>query len=64
MLKQVNNIEQTTDFVTAGRSPAFLYRTFVITWESAIVIILAVVTLLSRLLMLAGCRRESDKSYF
>ncbi len=61
MIKQVN-IEQTTDFVTTVRSPAFLQRTFTITWETTIVIVVTIVTLFSRLWMLGARVMSHDES--
>lgn len=61
MTEQIN-LEKPSDFVTAVRSPAFLLRTFVITWELAIVIILTVVTLFSRLWMLGARVMSHDES--
>ena len=61
MTEQIN-IEEPTNFVTAVRSPAFLLRTFVITWEAAIVIVLTVLTVLSRLWMLGARVMSHDES--
>ena len=56
------NIEQPNDFVTPARSPAFLHWTFVMTWESAIVIFLAVLALVSRLFILGARVMSHDES--
>jgi uncharacterized protein (TIGR03663 family) len=61
MTEQIN-IEEPTNFVTAVRSPAFPLRTFVITWEAAIVIVLTVITVLSRLWMLGARVMSHDES--
>ena len=61
MTEQIN-IEEATNFVAAVRSPAFLLRTFVITWEAAIVIVLTVLTVLSRLWMLGARVMSHDES--
>lgn len=61
MTEQIN-IEQQTNPVTAVRSPAFLLRTFMITWETAIAAILAVVALLSRLWLLGARVMSHDES--
>lgn len=61
MTEQIT-IEKPTNFVTTMRSPAFLLRTFAITWESIIVIVLTVVALFSRLWMLGARVMSHDES--
>ena len=51
-MQKEDNIEQTIDLTTAIRFPAFLSRTFAITWETTILIFLTMVTLFPRLWML------------
>ena len=61
MTEQID-IEKPTSFVAAVRLPAFLLQTIVITWETAIVMVLAVVTLFSRLWMLGARVMSHDES--
>src|SRR6266498_265753 len=62
MLKPDNHIEQTSSLDTPVRSLALLCRTYAITWESAVVILLAVLTLFSRLFNLDARVMSHDES--
>lgn len=61
MTEQIK-LETTTDFIIRKRSTPWLYRTFVITGESAFVAALAVITVLSRLIMLGARVMSHDES--
>ena len=61
MTEQIN-IEKPADFAPAVRSPAFLLQTFVMTWESALVAVLAVAALFSRLWLLGARVMSHDES--
>lgn len=61
MTEQIS-VEKSTDFVKTIHSPVFLLRTFEITWDSFIVIVLTVVTLFSRLWMLGARVMSHDES--
>src|SRR5574338_88086 len=60
MTEQINIEKPTT--ITAVLSPAFLRQTLVITWEVAIVTVLAVVALFSRLWLLGARVMSHDES--
>ncbi len=62
MLKPANPIEQTTDLDTPTRPLAWLGRTYAITWELGVVILLAVLTLFSRLFNLGARVMSHDES--
>ena len=62
MLKPDNHIEQTSSLDTPVRSLALLCRTYAITWESTVVILLAVLTLFSRLFNLDARVMSHDES--
>jgi len=55
-------IESTIDLVPAEHSPAFLSRTFQLTWETALVLILAGAALISRLWALGERVMSHDES--
>lgn len=61
MTEQIN-LESTTDFILRKRSTPWLHRTIVITRESAFEAVLAVVTVLSRLIMLGARVMSHDES--
>jgi len=62
MLKQVNHIEETTSLVTEESPSRLLHQTFVVTWESTLVILVAVVAFVSRLLILGARVMSHDES--
>ena len=61
-MTEQTDFEKTINLVTTARSSAFLQRAFVITWESAILAVLALVTLFSRLWMLGARVMSHDES--
>ena len=61
MLKQANPIESTDVDITVP-SAVFLHRTYVLTWESVAVIILALLTVFSRLINLGARVMSHDES--
>ncbi len=61
-MTEQTNTEKSTAIVTAAHTPAVLRRTFVITWESALVAVLAVVALISRLWLLGARVMSHDES--
>src|SRR6266545_3031259 len=62
ILKPANPIEQTTDLDTPTRPLVWLGRTYAITWESGVVLLLAVLTLFSRLFNLGARVMSHDES--
>ncbi len=61
MTKDIN-LEEPTNFVTAARPSAFISKTYVITRESVSILLLTVVTLLSRLWLLGARVMSHDES--
>ena len=55
-------IEKPNDFITAVPSPAFLHATVSITWETASIMLITVMTLLSRLWILGARVMSHDES--
>ena len=61
MLTQ-KNAEQVTNIIPARQSPRFLAQTFPLTWEMVLVIVMAVVTVISRLWALGARVMSHDES--